>query len=93
MPSWFDLTDAVAAALLGVGVVLLATAVVFERRMHGHRQPGVTYAQATWRKDGGWRRAELFTAEGLRLQKKAAAFGWLGALALLMAIAVRAVST
>jgi hypothetical protein len=61
--------------LLVAGTVLMAAAVYNERRMHRHRQPGVTYAQATFRRDGGWRRSELFTAEGLRHQRLASGFG------------------
>jgi hypothetical protein len=43
--------------------------------MQQHRQPGVTYAAATFRRDGGWRRSELFTARGLEYQAQAARFG------------------
>jgi len=58
----------------------MAVAVYNERRMHRHRQPGVTYAQATFRKDGAWRRADIFTPEGLRHQRLASGFGVPGAL-------------
>jgi hypothetical protein len=54
--------------------------------MQRHRQPGVSYRDATLRKDGGWQRADLFTAEGLALQRRAARFGWLGAALWLLAV-------
>ena len=43
--------------------------------MHRHRQPGVTYAQATFRRDGGWRRTDLFTESGLQYQRRASRYG------------------
>jgi hypothetical protein len=66
----------------------MAVAVFNERRMHRHRQPGVTYAQATFRKDGGWRRSDLFTPTGLRYQQVASRFGVLGALLWILALIV-----
>ena len=69
----------IASILLAAGTVSMAVAVFNERRMHRHRQPGVTYAQATFRRDGGWRRADLFRPDGLRFQRKASTFGVLGA--------------
>ncbi|MGH7679090.1 MAG: hypothetical protein ACRENU_11530 [Gemmatimonadaceae bacterium] len=66
------------AALALVGVIYMLAAVVNERRMHQHRQPGVSYATATFRRDGGWRRADLFTAEGLAFQRRAARDGVIG---------------
>jgi len=66
----------------------MAVAVFNERRMHRHRQPGVTYAQATFRKDGGWRRSDLFTPTGLRYQRIASRFGVLGALLWILALIV-----
>lgn len=60
-------------ALAGVGAA--GCAVLNERRMQQHRQPGITYAAATFRRDGGWRRAELFTARGLEYQVQASRFG------------------
>jgi len=47
--------------------------------MQQHRQPGVTYAAATFRRDGGWRKSELFTARGLEHQAQAARFGMMAA--------------
>ena len=67
-----------AFVLLVLGTVSMLVAIVFERLMHRHRQPGITYAQATFRKDGGWRRADLFTDAGLRLQRRASTFGFGG---------------
>lgn len=69
------------AAALGIaGTLLMGVAIYNERRMQRHRQPGVTYAQVTFRKDGGWRRGDLFTAEGLKYQRRASGFGVPGAL-------------
>ena len=65
----------------------MALAIYNERRMHRHRQPGVTYSQATYRRDGGWRRADLFTAEGLAHQHKASRFGVTGAALWILALA------
>lgn len=65
---------------MSAGTLSMTIAIYHERRMHRHRQPGVSYAQATFRRDGGWRRAELFMAEGLRHQRRASAFGVTGAL-------------
>ena len=77
----------VASVIATAGVVCLATAVMYERRMHRHRQPGVSYAEATLRKDGGWRRSDLFTAVGLQLQRKASLWGVTGGVLLLASIA------
>jgi hypothetical protein len=66
--------------LLAAGTVLMAVAIYNERRMQRHRQPGVTYAQVTFRRDGAWKRADLFTPEGLRHQRLASGFGVPGAL-------------
>ena len=70
---------AVAGALAVAGLVAEAHAVVCERRMQRHRQPGVSYWAATLRRDGGWRRSDLFDAEGLRWQGLAARSGVTGA--------------
>jgi hypothetical protein len=79
---------AIALLLTAAGVVSVVVAVVLERRMQRHRQPGVSYRDVTLRADGGWRRADLFTAQGLALQRRAATFGWLGAALWLIAFAV-----
>jgi hypothetical protein len=79
--------DAIALLLAGAGLVAIVIALVFERRMQRRRQPGVSYRDVTLRADGGWRRSDLFTSEGLALQRRAAAFGWLGATLWLCALA------
>jgi hypothetical protein len=76
--------------IAAAGVVSLGWAVVNERRMQRHRQPGVSYAQVTWRRDGGWRRGELFTETGLAHQKRASRFGVFGAVLLVSALALLA---
>ena len=73
-------------ALAVMGTVAMLVAVFSERRMHRHRQPGVTYRQATFRRDGGWRRTDLFTDTGLRFQRRASTFGALGALLWVLAL-------
>ena len=69
-----------------LGVVSLGWAVVNERRMQRHRQPGVSYGQVTWRRDGGWRRSDLFSETGLAYQKQASRFGVIGAALLVLAL-------
>jgi hypothetical protein len=69
---------AVAGTVAVLGLFCLGAAVMQERRMHRHRQPGVTYRQATFRRDGGWRRSELFTPEGLQCQRQASRWGVIG---------------
>jgi hypothetical protein len=70
----------IAAALAVAGNVSILVAVYNERRMQRHRQPGLSYAQVTWRRDGGWRRADLFKPEGLVYQRRAAGYGVTGVL-------------
>lgn len=77
----------VAAAFGAAGTLCAGLAVFNERRMHRHRQPGVTYLAATLRRDGGWRRADLFTSEGLRYQSRASGFGIVAALCWVLALA------
>ena len=69
-----------------VGLAFLASAIVHERRMHAHRRPGVTYRQATFRRDGGWRRSDLFTDVGLYYQRRASMHGITGVTLLLASI-------
>ena len=69
-----------------VAVAFFAAAVVHERRMHGHRRPGVSYRRATFRRDGGWRRGDLFTEDGLRHQQRASLYGITGAALLIASI-------
>jgi hypothetical protein len=54
--------------------------------MQKHRQPGVSYRDVTFRKDGGWKREDLFTEAGLAHQKRASTFGVVGLLFLLLAL-------
>jgi hypothetical protein len=78
----------VSGAVALIGVILLIAAIVHERRMHAHRQPGITYAQATLRRDGGWRRRDLFTEAGLRHQRRASLYGIIGAALLVASLLV-----
>jgi hypothetical protein len=85
------LRTAIVLGFAAAGAAASVVAVFNERRMHKHRQPGVTYWMATWRRDGGWRRDDLFTAEGLRYQREAARWGWTGALLWILALVALAV--
>jgi hypothetical protein len=77
----------VAAAVLAMaGNVTVIVAIYNERRMQRHRQPGVSYAQATFRRDGGWGRADLFTPEGLTYQRRAARYGVIGVVLWILAM-------
>ena len=79
----------ICSAGLGLaGVVAATLAVRSERRMQRHRQPGVGYAAVTLRRDGGWRRADLFSAEGLRHQAQAARFGFAALVCWVLALVV-----
>lgn len=69
----------VGASLAAAGVASLSAAVVHERRMQLHRRNGVSYRDVTLRRDGGWRREDLFSAEGLRHQRRASQWGVAGA--------------
>lgn len=84
--------DVIPMALAVGGTLSMAVAVYHERRMHRHRQPGVTYARATFRRDGGWRRADLFTPEGLRYQRQASKYGVTGALLWVLSLIAHAIS-
>lgn len=83
----------IALCIAAAGTLSVAAAVHHERRMHHHRRPGVGYAEATFRRDGGWRRPELFTEEGLVHQRLASRYGfggiglWILALATWIALA------
>jgi hypothetical protein len=77
---------AMPGALALAGTISIIVAVLNERRMHRHRQPGVSYGQATFRRDGGWRRSDLFTAQGLAYQRKAATYGVGGTLLWILAL-------
>ena len=78
---------AVTLVLALAGAAAMLAAVASERRMHRHRRAGVSYAHATLRADGGWRRAELFTEEGLAHQRRASRRGVAGAVLWLLALA------
>jgi len=73
--------------LAAAGAISVLAAVACERLMHRHRRPGVTYWRATLRKDGGWRRGDLFDDRGLAHQRRASRFGVLGAGLWLLALA------
>jgi hypothetical protein len=85
------LRTAVVLGFAAAGLAASGVAVFNERRMHRYRQPGVTYWTATWRRDGGWRRSDLFTPEGLRYQREAARWGWTGALLWILALVALAI--
>ena len=76
----------VAGSMTLLGLVCLGAAVVNERRMQRHRQPGITYRDVTLRRDGGWRRADLFTDEGLHYQRRASTWGVTGGALLVAAL-------
>ena len=76
----------VAAALAVAGLVSLVVAVVHERRMQQHRREGVSYKAATLRRDGGWRRDDLFDSEGLAHQRQASRWGFAGVILLIAGI-------
>ena len=73
------------------GAIALAVGIWNERMMQRHRQPGVSYRDVTFRRDGGWRRRDLFTDEGLAYQRRASAFGFSGVMLLVIALVIRAV--
>lgn len=75
-------------ALAAATIVALTIAVVKERRMQRHRQPGVSYWDVTLRRDGAWRRKDLFTDEGLVYQGQAAKWGMIGTAALVVTLIV-----
>lgn len=72
------LQSVVALLLFAFGVLAFVMAIRHERRMQRHRHPGVSYRQATLRRDGGWRREDLFTGAGLDHQRQASRFGLTG---------------
>ena len=87
-------TVALLLALLSTlsAIIAFTVAIVNERRMQRHRQPGVGYAAATFRRDGGWRRADLFTETGLGFQRRAAKWGMIGAACLVLSLLAVVVS-
>jgi hypothetical protein len=54
--------------------------------MQRHRQPGIIYRAVTLRRDGGWRRADLFTPTGLQYQRRASGVGVSGTALLIAAL-------
>jgi hypothetical protein len=75
------------ARLLGaIGVSLVGVAIWHERQMQKHRQPGVSYRDVTFRRDGGWKRADLFTEQGLKHQRQASGWGFPGLALIIIAI-------
>ena len=80
------LQRAVAGSITLLGFACLGAAVVNERRMQRHRQPGITYRDVTLRRDGGWRRADLFTERGLQYQRRASTWGVTGGALLVAAL-------
>lgn len=76
----------VSSAFAVIGLVAVIVAVTNERRMQRHRRPNVSYADVTFRRDGAWRRKDLFDAQGLVYQRRAAASGMLAAACWLTAI-------
>lgn len=64
----------------------MGVAIYNERRMQRHRRPGVSYSDVTFRRDGAWRRSDLFTEEGLRHQRLASSFGVPAALLWVLAL-------
>ena len=76
----------VAAAFGVAGIAALTIAVVHERRMQAYRRDGVSYTDVTLRRDGGWRREDLFAPEGLVHQRRASRFGVAGAALLLAGV-------
>lgn len=79
---------ALSGALFGGGILAFAMAVRHERAMQRHRQPGVTYRAVTLRRDGGWRRADLFTPEGLVYQRQASRSALFGVVLWILALGV-----
>lgn len=72
-------TQAFTSLLIGgAGTLSVAVAIFHERRMQRHRRPGVGYGEATFRRDGGWRRGDLYTDEGLIHQRLASRYGFGG---------------
>jgi hypothetical protein len=87
-------TVALLIALLSTlgAVIAFVVAIVNERRMQKHRRPGVSYGAVTFRRDGAWRRADLFTDTGLAFQRRAAKCGMIGAACLVVALLALVVS-
>lgn len=68
----------VSAACATAGTLSVGVAIFHERRMHRHRRPGVGYGDATFRRDGGWGRSDLYSEAGLAHQRQASRYGFGG---------------
>jgi hypothetical protein len=80
------------ALVLGAtGLVMIGVAIRHERQMQKHRQPGVSYRDVTLRLDGAWRRADMFTEQGLKHQRRASAWGFPGLALIIVAIMLAAI--
>ena len=75
-----------AIAVGSLGLCMLAAGIWNERMMQRHRQPGVSYADVTLRRDGAWRRADLFTETGLKHQRQASRWGFPGLALIVVAV-------
>jgi len=83
------LQDAGSLGAALAGVIAAGVAIREERLMQRHRLPGVSYAAVTFRRDGGWRRSDLFSPEGLAHQRRAARAGAIAVAFWLVALASR----
>lgn len=81
-----QIADPMFKIMIAIGIASLVAAVINERRMQKHRRPGVSYGSATLRRDGGWKRSDLFDEQGLLYQRQAAKWGLIGAVSLLLAV-------
>ena len=75
-----------------VGACALTVGIWNERMMQRHRQPGVSYSDVTFRRDGGWRRADLFTEQGLKHQRQASGWGFPGLALMVVALVLWALT-
>lgn len=76
----------VALVLAAAGIIMVGVAIWHERMMQRHRQPGVSYADVTLRRDGGWKRSDLFTDTGLKHQRQASGWGFPGLALIIIAL-------
>ena len=81
-----DPVSRVALVVGATGLIALAVGIWNERMMQRHRQPGVTYRDVTFRRDGAWRRADLFTEQGLKHQRQASSWGFSGLALIVIAL-------
>lgn len=76
----------VALVLGAAGLIMVGVAIWHERMMQRHRQPGVSYSDVTFRRDGGWKRTDLFTEAGLKHQRQASGWGFPGLALIIVAL-------